>query len=79
MSLSPSAGEVVALGDQPLIAGFALTGVRLCHAASAAEVRVAWRAVSDTAAVVILTSAAAEVLGEDRTAPQAPLTVVMPP
>ena len=79
MSFTSPAREVVALGAQPLIAGFALTGVRLCPAASAHEVRVAWHAVSDTASVVILTPAAAEVLGEDRTAPQAPLTVVMPP
>ncbi len=79
MSLPPSAGEVVALGAHPLIAGFALAGVRLSPAASAAEVRVAWHAVSDTAAVVILTPAAAEVLGEYRTAPQTPQTVVMSP
>ncbi len=79
--MSPTAPpqEVVAIGAQPLIAGFALAGVRLCPAADAAEVRAAWRTASVRAAVVILTAEAADVLGADRTAPSAPLTVVMPP
>lgn len=71
--------EVVAIGAQPLIAGFALAGVRLCPAADAAEVRAVWRTLDPRGAVVILTSDAGDALGEDRTAPGAPLTVVMPP
>jgi vacuolar-type H+-ATPase subunit F/Vma7 len=71
--------EVVAIGTEALIAGFALVGVRLAPAVSAAEVRVAWQRAHATAGVVILTPAAAEVLAQDRTALHAPLTVVMPP
>lgn len=71
--------EVVAIGAQPLIAGFALAGVRICPAADAAEVRAVWQTLGSLEAVVILTPDAADALGVDRTAPGAPLTVVMPP
>ena len=71
--------EVVAIGTEALIAGFALVGVRLAPAVSAAEVRVAWQGARATAGVVVLTPAAAEVLAQDRTGLHAPLTVVMPP
>lgn len=71
--------EVAAIDDQSLIAGFGLAGVRLCPAASAAEVHAAWQTASQTTAVLILTPGAADALGRDRTHPQAPLTVVMPP
>ena len=79
MSSTTTPQDVVAIGAQPLIAGFALAGVRMCPAADAAEVRAAWRAASAQSAVVILTAEAADALGADRTAPSAPLTVVMPP
>ena len=71
--------EVVAIGTEALIAGFALVGVRLAPAVSAAEVRTAWQGALASASVVILTPAAAEVLAQDRTGPHAPLSVVMPP
>jgi vacuolar-type H+-ATPase subunit F/Vma7 len=71
--------EVVAIGSEPVIAGFALVGVRLAPAVSAAEVRAAWQRARATAGVVILTPAAAEVLAQDRTGLHTPLTVVMPP
>jgi len=71
--------EVVAIGTEALIAGFALVGVRLAPAVNAAEVRVAWQRARATAGVVVLTPAAAEVLAQDRTGLHAPLTVVMPP
>lgn len=79
MSPDEAPRHVVAIGAQPLIAGFALAGVRMSPAADAAEVRAAWRTASVQAAVVILTADAADALGGDRTAPSAPLTVVMPP
>lgn len=69
---------IVAVGEEQAVAGFALAGVRVRLADGTDEVREAWSEVSD-AAVVILTSAAAAVLGEERTRPSAPLTVVMPP
>ena len=71
--------EVVAIGDPPLIAGFSLAGVRTLPADDAAEVRAVWGTASVHAAVVILTADAADALGAARTAPSAPLTVVMPP
>jgi vacuolar-type H+-ATPase subunit F/Vma7 len=79
MSPSTPPQEVVAIGAQPLIAGFALAGVRLCPASDDAEVRATWATASVRAAVVILTADAADALGPDRTAASAPLTVVMPP
>ena len=78
MTDRPPLREVVAIGNEPLIAGFALAGVRLYPAASAAEVEAAWQVVCRTAAVVILTRSAADAVGDDRTGPHAPLTVVMP-
>ena len=78
MTEQPRLRDVVAIGDQPLIAGFALAGVRLYPASSAAEVGAAWQEVFRTAAVVILTRSAADSLGDDRAAPRGPLTVVMP-
>lgn len=78
MTVHPPLPDVAAIGDQPLIAGFALAGARLYPASSAAEVEAAWQTVSRTAAVVILTRSAADAVGDERTAPQAPLTVVMP-
>jgi vacuolar-type H+-ATPase subunit F/Vma7 len=70
--------EVVAIGAPALIAGLALAGVRLCPATDAAQVRQAWATTSVQAAVVVLTPDAADAVGADRTAPSAPLTVVMP-
>ena len=64
--------EVVAIGTEALIAGFALVGVRLVPAVSAGEVRTAWQRALATAGVVILTPAAAEVLAQDRTGLHAP-------
>ncbi len=68
----------MALGEEQAVAGFALAGVRVIPADGADEVRQGWSELSD-AAVIILTAAAAEALGEDRSRPSAPLTVVMPP
>jgi vacuolar-type H+-ATPase subunit F/Vma7 len=79
MSPGPQPREVVAIGAQPLIAGFALAGARTLTAATAAEVRAVWATTLVREAVVILTPDAAVALGADRTAASAPLTVVMPP
>lgn len=78
MSTDAAPREVAAIGAQPLIAGFALAGVRTHPAVGADEVRQAWCAVAPRAAVVILTADAADVLGPARTAARSPLTVVMP-
>ena len=69
---------VVAVGEFPVISGFALAGVRTCPAEHPDEVRRAWASAQD-AAVVILTPAAAAILGASRHVDRAPLTVVLPP
>ncbi len=70
--------EVAAIGAPALVAGFALAGARVYPAESPEQTLSAWHALPGTVAVVILTDAAAGALGDERTAPQAPLTVVMP-
>ncbi len=70
--------EVAAIGTQSEVAGFGLAGARLYPADTADQARAAWQALPDAVAVVILTEAAADAIGADRTGPQAPLTVVMP-
>jgi vacuolar-type H+-ATPase subunit F/Vma7 len=67
----------VALGEEAAVAGFALAGVRVVAASRPEQVWRAWAELSG-AAVVILTAAAAEALGDERFGPAAPLTVVMP-
>lgn len=73
-----TAGAVVALGEEDLVAGFALAGARAVNAATADDVRTAWRALRAGTALVILTPVAAEALGEELDRPGAPLWVVMP-
>ncbi len=77
-SRAPSAREVVVLGEEPFVTGFALAGARVRAASSPEEVAAAWEAVRAVAGLVLLTTAAAAALGEARTAPGAPLTVVLP-
>lgn len=72
-------GQLAAIGAEPLIRGFALAGVRLLAAADSDEVRAAWRDLPAGVDVVILTAAAAQLLG-DATGPAAgrPLVAVLP-
>jgi len=70
--------EVAAIGAAPRVGGFALAGARVYPADTAEQARQAWRGMPGTVAVVILTDDAASAIGADRTAPQAPLTVVLP-
>ncbi len=70
--------EVAAIGAAAQVGGFALAGARVYPADTAEQARLAWRDMPDTVAVVILTEAAASALGADRTATQAPLTIVLP-
>jgi vacuolar-type H+-ATPase subunit F/Vma7 len=69
---------VAAIGTADLVAGFGLTGVQVLAADDAAAVLTAWRGLPPDVAVVVLTGAAADALGPERTAPGAPLTVVLP-
>lgn len=71
---------VVVLGEEVLVAGYALAGARVLAADDPATVLDGWAAVSGSAevAVVVLTARAAEVLGGRRDAADAPLSVVIP-
>jgi hypothetical protein len=58
--------------------GFALAGVVLRPAADAGAVRAAWSDLRTDDALVILTAAAAEALGDEVVRTRPPLTAVMP-
>lgn len=70
--------EIAVIGEHPVVAGFALAGARTYPAFGARQVQAVWRALPATVAVVILTPAAAEVLGDLLPEREGPLTVVMP-
>lgn len=73
-------GTVAAIGARTDVGGLALAGVDVLVAEDPEAVRRAWRALPATVALVLLTPAAAEALGDAVTAPvpDRPLTVVMP-
>lgn len=71
-------GRIVAIGEEARIMGFALAGVVICPAADAGTVRAAWRDLRTDDALVILTAAAAEALGDEAVRTRPPLTAVMP-
>jgi vacuolar-type H+-ATPase subunit F/Vma7 len=70
--------EVAAIGEPTRVAGFALAGVRVYPAQGVQQTLAAWQGLPESVAVVILTAAAAAALDDERTASNAPLTVVMP-
>jgi len=72
------ARTVAAIGEQPLVSGFALAGAEVFEVCDVEGARAAWAALSPTVSVVVLTPAAARALQAERTGPDAPLTVVMP-
>jgi vacuolar-type H+-ATPase subunit F/Vma7 len=71
-------GRIVAIGEEALIMGFALAGVVVCPAANAGAVRAAWSGLQTDDALVILTAAAADVLGDEVLRTRPPLTAIMP-
>ncbi|CAM5720568.1 V-type ATP synthase subunit F [Streptomyces antimycoticus] len=71
-------GRVVAVGEWTRVAGFVLAGVTVVAAEEPDAVREAWRALPPGAALVILTPAAADALGQVLVESTRPLTVVMP-
>ncbi len=73
-------GLAVAIGLPADIAGFALAGVRLRSATSAAQVQAAWAELGPETTLVILTRAAAAALEPELQDPGTvlPLRVVMP-
>jgi vacuolar-type H+-ATPase subunit F/Vma7 len=56
-------GTVAAIGQEALIRGFALAGVRLFPVGDATEAKAAWRRLPDDVDVVILTPLAREGVG----------------
>jgi vacuolar-type H+-ATPase subunit F/Vma7 len=56
-------GTIAAIGQEPLIRGFALAGVRLFPAGDASAARAAWQQLPSDVDVVILTPLAREGLG----------------
>lgn len=73
-----STGRVAVIGERIRVAGFGLAGALVRDAEDPSAVRDAWRALPEDVAVVVLTPAAAEVLGQEL-AQEWPVTVVMPP
>ncbi|MGW4079254.1 V-type ATP synthase subunit F [Streptomyces asiaticus] len=71
-------GRVVAVGERTRVAGFVLAGVTVVAAEEPDAVREAWHALPPGTALVILTPAAADALGQVLVAGTRPLTVVMP-
>ncbi len=71
-------GRIVAIGEEARIIGFDLAGVAICPAADAGAVRAAWRDLRPDDALVILTAAAAEALGDEAMRTRPPLTAIMP-
>jgi hypothetical protein len=74
---SREAREVVGLGEESALGALRLAGVDVRVAATPQEVLAAWVLVQGCG-LVVLTQAAADVLGEARLATGAPLTVVVP-
>lgn len=69
---------VAAVGAADLVAGFGLAGALVLPAQDPAAVLSAWRSLPGDTGVVVLSPAAADALGDERLAPGAPLTVVLP-
>ncbi len=68
---------VAVIGERALVHGWSLAGAVVTAADGADEVRAAWGSLDADVAVVVLTSAAAEILA-DETGDGGPLTVVLP-
>jgi len=70
-------GTVVIIGEPTLTAGYVLGGGQVLPAVGAHDVRRAWHGLTADTSLVILTAAAAELLGEQLGASHF-LTAVMP-
>ncbi|HNV10276.1 MAG TPA: hypothetical protein PKN27_02945 [Propionibacteriaceae bacterium] len=70
--------NVAALGELARLEGYRLAGAIVLAADTEDDVRRSWAGLADDTAVVLLTPRAADALGTARTAPGAPMTVVLP-
>lgn len=71
--------RLVALGEGSIVRGFGLAGATVMAADRAEEVREAWERLPEDTAVVVLTPAAVDALGERLEERPRLLWVVMPP
>ena len=71
-------GIIAAIGEQALLDGFRLAGVRVFAGSTDEEILRAWAALPKSTAMVILTPRSARALGPVRADPRSPLTVVLP-
>ncbi|MDN4477521.1 hypothetical protein QQX10_08100 [Demequina sp. SYSU T00039] len=71
-------GVVVAIGDRRLVGAYALAGVDVRHAPDPGAVRLAWEALAQDVALVVLTADAAAALGGEADRLGAPVTAVIP-
>lgn len=72
-------GRFVVIGETARVTGFALAGASVLCAEGPDDVRLAWTALPDDTAVVVLTDQAAAALGSDVDAEELALIAVMPP
>lgn len=72
-------GRVAVIGEETVVAGYALAGAVVLPAEDATAVLAAWDSLGPDVEVVVLTPGAARAVGPDRARTMAPLTVVMPP
>lgn len=71
-------GRVTVIGEETVVAGYALAGAVVVPAEDGPAVQQAWDDLPGDVEVVVLTARAARALGRRRTAETMPLTVVMP-
>jgi vacuolar-type H+-ATPase subunit F/Vma7 len=70
---------IAVLGEPVRISGYGLVGAKLLPATTSDEIRRCWHELSADVGVVLLTPAAADVLGPRVLESTAMLTVVLPP
>ncbi|HTX96931.1 MAG TPA: hypothetical protein VME67_20025 [Mycobacterium sp.] len=70
-------GAIVVIGEPAFVAGYAMAGATTMPARGPDEVRRAWQSLPSGTALVILTAAAADVLG-GLLSEAGPVTAVMP-
>jgi vacuolar-type H+-ATPase subunit F/Vma7 len=70
-------GTVIVLGEEVVVSGYALAGALVRAANDEKQVSSAWATMPPDVEFVILTAAAARALGGARSAPEAPMTVVI--
>ncbi|MCM2579752.1 hypothetical protein [Streptomyces meridianus] len=71
-------GSAAAIGEQVRVAGFGLTGVKVCVAEDPEAVRTAWADLPGSIELVVVTPAAARALSPAQRDGDRPLVAVLP-